>query len=170
MLDNGKALDLEKIDMEFVVPGVDDLGYRQQLLADPETMAYNAPWTADGNGCIPQTDEQLRDWYQNHYLKSGMFYAYVIVDNAPVGEVAIGPDGMVSLIIEAKYRSSGYGKAALRKLCELAFTKLGYGFLVDDFPIERTGAVKLFTGLGFEWVNSDTVKLTKQQWLADTVT
>jgi len=152
------------VDVEFVTPGIDDLAYRQHLLADPGTMAYNAEWTEDGTGCIVQTDEQLRDWYQDFYRKSGMYYAYCVADGSPVGEVAISPEGMVSVIIEAKYRNCGYGRIALKKLCELAFTKLGYDFLVDDFPADRTGAERLFTSLRFERVNSETVKLTKQKW------
>jgi RimJ/RimL family protein N-acetyltransferase len=151
--------------IEFVTPTIDELAYRQHLMADSETMSYNAEWTEDGTGCIPQTDEQLRDWYQKHYLKSGMFYAYVFADNAPVGEVAISPAGTVSVIIEAKYRNHRYGQEALRKLCELAFTKLGREFLVDNFPTSRTGAKRLFANLGFERINAEIVKLSKETWL-----
>jgi len=150
--------------MEFVIPGIDDLGYRQHLLGDPATMAYNSEWTDDGTGCIPQTNEQLRDWYQNYYLKTGMYYAYCVVDGTPVGEVAISPKGMVSVIIEAKYRNHGYGRMALDKLCELAFTKLGFDFLVDDFPPSRAVSERLFASLGFERMNPETLRLTNEKW------
>ena len=151
--------------IDFVIPSIDELAYRQHLMTDPATMSYNAPWTEDGTGCITATDEQLRNWYRNRVLKAGMYYAYILVGSTRVGEVAIGSDGMVSVIIEAKYRNRGYGATALKKLCELAFTELGYEFLLDDFPTERMGAERIFGRLGFERLNSETVKLTKQKWI-----
>jgi len=147
--------------VEFVVPGIAELGYRQYLLSDAETMAYNAPWTSDGTGRILQTDEQLRIWYRR---LNNTYYAYIYANNKPVGEVFISPTGGLSIIIEAKYRNQSYGLSALKKLCDLAFTTLGYTVLTDDFPASRVSAEALFQTAGFERISDSRVQLTKERW------
>lgn len=155
--------------IEFYTPTVDELGFRQRLIADPATMSYNAPWTEDGTGCIRQSDEQIQSWYLNYYLPTGMFYAYILVESVPVGEVAISPDsvdarkGMVSIIIDARYRNLGYGGQALRQLCNLAFTSLGYDTLIDAVTVDRN-VDRFFAVQGFERVDANTLKLTRQNW------
>jgi len=103
----------------------DELDYRIYLLADAETMAYNAAWSADGTGRILITQTQARKWHRG-LSQTGMFYAYVLADGQPVGEVNIHKNGKIGIIIEVKHRGKGYAKQALKLLCDKAFDKFNY--------------------------------------------
>ena len=46
--------------LETYKPDIGELGFRQGLMADPETMSYNAAW----GGTIPFPQEDWQDWYE----------------------------------------------------------------------------------------------------------
>ena len=46
--------------LETYKPNIDELGFRQGLMADPETMSYNDAW----GGTIPFPEEDWQDWYE----------------------------------------------------------------------------------------------------------
>jgi RimJ/RimL family protein N-acetyltransferase len=145
-------------------PTKNELEYRIHLLADADTMSYNARWSEDGTGRIFVTEEQVREWH-DRISESGMYYAYVMANGQPVGEVNIHKNGEIGVIIEAKHRGKGYGEQALKLLCEKAFCELGMGLLTDDFSAERTAAEQTFASVGFERVSSALVRLTREQYL-----
>ena len=41
-------------------PALDELSFRESLMADPETMSYNDAW----GGTIPFPKEDWKDWYE----------------------------------------------------------------------------------------------------------
>ena len=145
-------------------PARDELGYRARLLSDADTMSYNAPWSEDGTGRIFLTCEQAGEWYRRH-VETGVYYAYIIVDGRPVGEVNINPDGSIGVVVEAMHRGKGYGKQALRLLCGKAFCELGLNEITDNFGTERVAAERLFSDVGFERVTPALVRLTREKYL-----
>ena len=58
-------------ELELYIPKREDLWFYQQMMADPETMAYNAGWDVAyagyhrDTGCIDCPDEALADWYDS---------------------------------------------------------------------------------------------------------
>ena len=69
-------------------PALDELSFRESLMADPETMSYNDAW----GGTIPFPKEDWKDWYE-YWMdapESEMYYRYLYDDAAGcfVGEIA----------------------------------------------------------------------------------
>lgn len=140
------------------VPTEDELEYRRFLLADAATMSYNKGWSDDGTGTYHQTPEQVKQWY-SYWNSEGNYYAYVKDGNGVfVGEVEIHfPEGYpleqgvgwIGVVIQATHRRKGYGKAALQLLTDYGFQTLGLHTLLDDIPLNRLSAIKLFEQVGF---------------------
>jgi len=149
--------------MTLYTPTRDELDYRIRLLADADTMAYNAPWSEDGTGRIFLTTKQVQEWY-DHLAETNMYYAYVMVDDQPIGDVNIHSNGGIGMVLEAQHRGKGYGKKALQLLCDKAFGELGFEVLTDEFDAERTDAEALFKRVGFERVGPATVRLTRKRY------
>ena len=136
--------------IEMVVPTLEDMWFREKLLADEETMSYNAAW----GGTIRFPRERWHDWYDhwivNHANKR--FYRYLKDESGFVGEVAYHYDpeydGCVAdVIIFSEFRGKGYGSAGLELLCAAA-KENGISVLYDDIAIDNT-AVKMFLKQGF---------------------
>jgi Acetyltransferase (GNAT) family. len=97
-------------------PALDELSFRESLMADPETMSYNDAW----GGTIPFPKEDWKDWYE-YWMdapESEMYYRYLYDDAAGcfVGEIAYHYDEdrnihICDVIVLAKYRGRGYGSA-----------------------------------------------------------
>lgn len=55
--------------IELYIPRQDELWFAQKMLADPDTMSYNANWavTYDGyhreTGCVDFPESEWADWY-----------------------------------------------------------------------------------------------------------
>ena len=132
-------------------PELKDLWFRQALMADEATMAYNHAW----GGTIPFPEECWADWYDwwvvNHEGKR--FYRYVTDEHgAFIGEIAYHfdediPGFAADVIILAKYRGKGYGAQALDILCAAA-RENGVDRLYDDIAADNP-AVRLFLRRGF---------------------
>ncbi len=137
--------------IRLTIPRREDLWFRQQLLADPATMSYNHAW----GGTIPFPEEDWAAWHDHWIARAeGLrFYRYVVNgEGAFVGEAAYHWDRKrgiwcADVIILAKYRRRGYGRAALRLLCAAA-RAAGLRVLWDDIAIDNPAAA-LFLAEGF---------------------
>ena len=138
--------------IELFRPGPEDLGFRQSLLADRETMSYNAAW----GGTIPFPREEWARWHRawleapedERYYR----YLYDTALRAFVGETAYRWDAsrgihICSVIVLARYRNRGYGAAAIRLLCEAARSN-GVPALYDDIAADNP-SWRLFLKCGF---------------------
>ena len=137
-------------ELELVIPTLEDMWFRESLLADEETMSYNHAW----GGTISWPKEEWQDWYEYWIVdhEDRRYYRYLKSGNDFVGEIAYHYDpeydGYVAdVIILAKYRGKGYGARGLELLCEAAKAD-GISALYDDIAIDNT-AVKLFLKNGF---------------------
>ena len=132
-------------------PGREDLRFRQQLLSDEETMAYNHAW----GGSISFPEEDWDGWYDRWVGEPGdkRFYRYLKDgEYGFVGEIAYhfdeDLDGFIAdVIVHAQYRGHGFGSRALDLLCEAAKAN-GIEWLYDDIAADNP-AIDLFLRHGF---------------------
>ena len=142
-------------------PALEEYWYEQKILADPLSMEYNAGWDVfyDGydynTGCISFPEER---WENNFNKRKGndKYFAYVvsIEDNKFVGKVNFQYDNkennwFCGIVIEHSQRGKGYGKEALKLLCEVAFNQYNVDALYDGFDLERD-SIKIFEDIGFK--------------------
>jgi len=135
-------------------PDYEDLWFKQQMLSDVQTMAYNHAW----GGTIPFPREQWEQWYNRWILHTeGKRYYRYLKDEAGefVGEIAYHHDAeingyMADVIVHAKHRGKGYGSRALEMLCAAA-KENGICVLYDDIAIDNP-AIRLFLKHGFSQV------------------
>lgn len=133
-------------------PRLEELDFRQRLLADPETMAYNRAY----GGAIDFPRERWADWYAR-WLEDGAgerFYRYLRreSDGKPVGEAAYRYDSefgesVCDVLVAARYRGRGHGRQGLELLCAAA-KENGVKRLVDNIAIDNP-SVGLFFCAGF---------------------
>ena len=110
--------------LSLYLPELKDLWFRQKLLADEATMAYNRAW----GGTIPFPEENWAPWYEKWVAcpDGKRFYRYLKDENgAFVGEVAYHRDGdipgfMADVIVYAPFRGRGLGAGGLELLCAAA--------------------------------------------------
>ncbi len=136
--------------IELVIPALEDMWFKEKLMADEETMSYNHAW----GGTIPFPEEDWKDWYDYWIVdhEDRRFYRYLKDENGFVGEVAYHHDSeydgyVADVIVFAKFRGKGYGDEGLRLLCAAA-KENGITALYDDIAIDNT-AIKLFLKQGF---------------------
>ena len=158
-------MDNKITEVSFYKPRLDDLWFRQAMLDDPETMSYNRAW----GGTIPFPRGDWESWYAYWVAApERRFYRYVTTgrSRAFVGEAAYHYDAdrgiyVADVIISAKCRRQGYGKAALELLCEAA-RKAGAEELYDDIAIDNPG-IALFLQCGFaEEYRTDEIIMLKR--------
>ena len=138
-------------EVSFYKPRMEDLWFRQAMLADPDTMSYNSAW----GGTIPFPREEWENWYDFWFSDPGKrFYRYITTgkSRAFVGEAAYHYDEerqicLADIIISAKCRRRGYGKAGLELLCAAA-GEAGVPALYDDIAADNPG-ITLFLQCGF---------------------
>ena len=138
-------------------PAFQELSYRQKILSDPATMAYNEPW----GGTIDFSPDRWEAWSQR-WLRSDektFFYRYLrLRDGTFVGEAAWRCDQnddcpTLSILIEDRFRRRGYGREALRLLLSAAKDA---GFLeVCDHIAHHSPAIDLFLQEGFVKTKED---------------
>ena len=147
-------------------PAFADLDFRQALLADPETMSYNRAW----GGAIDWPESEWRQWYSRWVAqdREQCFYRYLVTgEKVFIGEVAYNYDPkfggyMADIIISAKHRGHGYGKAGLNLLCDAAKAR-GISILYDNIAIDNP-AIKMFLDAGFiEVVRTTEIILLKKE-------
>ena len=149
----------------FYKPQLEEMWFREALLADPETMSYNRAW----GGTIPFPRERWENWY-DEWVKNqnGCFYRYVSTgrSRAFVGEAAWHLDEerkiyLADIIIMARYRGRGYGRMGLELLCDEA-RKAGIREMYDDIALDNPG-IELFRQLGFrEEYRTDEIIMLKK--------
>ena len=137
-------------------PSLEEMSFRQELLADEATMSYNHAY----GGCIDFPEEEWEKWYEK-WLKSNnekYYYRYLYERDSKifVGECAFRFDEDDSrwycdVIIHAKHRGKGYGREGLQLLCDAAKTH-GLVELYDNIAIDNS-AVELFLRCGFTEVS-----------------
>lgn len=133
------------------------LPFRQALLADAATMAYNAPWCPpDGTLSFPEEswDAWLARWTNREPER---FCGYVINENnTPVGEVCWYDHGAgMGVVIHAAHRGSGYGAEALHLLIQRAFAHPEITYLENQFESTRTAALHTHLNAGFREAGTD---------------
>ena len=136
----------------FYKPHLEDLWFRQAMMADPETMSYNNAW----GGTIPFPRENWAEWYDYWVINpKDRFYRYITTGESRsfVGEAAYHYDNdlniyLADIIIAARSRRHGYGKAGLEMLCEVA-QKEKIPELYDNIAINNPG-INLFLQCGFQ--------------------
>lgn len=135
-------------------PALSELDFRQKLLADPETMAYNHAY----GGVIGFPPERWKDWYDRWLAEpnGARFYRYLRTRAGElVGETAYHFDGekyLCDVIVSAWYRGRGYGSQGLELLCAAA-RENGVERLYDNIAADNPAAVKLFLRHGFQIVS-----------------
>lgn len=149
--------------LRLQIPAYEELGYRQRLLADPDTMSYNKGYelSFDGydreTGCIAFPESRWRDWYGFFVGQEPQrFYAYVVRnrDGALIGEVNVRKNEDeacydMGIVLEAKHRGNGYAKEALELLLKHAFEALGAEAVRNCFEATREAAVRTHLAAGF---------------------
>lgn len=137
--------------IELYTPSLDELWFRQQMMSDPPTMAYNHTW----GGTIPFPREKWAAWYGKWvaHPNENYFYRYIRHDGEFVGEAAYHFDAersihLANVIVYAPHRGKGYGQEALLRLCECARAR-GVKALYDDIALDNP-AIRLFLRCGFE--------------------
>lgn len=149
------------------LPKLEDLWFREKMLSDPDTMAYNAAW----GGTIPFPPEAWEDWYGRWILRRGgneRFYRYLLEEEsgAFVGETAYHWDSgkgvyLADVIVYSPDRGRGYGKQGLALLCQAA-KENGCAELYDDIA-RGNPSVHMFLEMGFtvDSVTEDAVMVRK---------
>ncbi len=137
--------------LELYIPKLDELWFYQQMMADSETMSYNANWDVsyDGyhrdTGCIDFPKSQWADWYE-HWVghEPERFYAYIkrCSDGAWIGDVNFHYTSDkdwwdMGIVIYAPYRNKGYSTPALKLLLDRAFRVCGISRIHNDFEVAR---------------------------------
>ena len=133
-----------------VIPALDDMWFRESLMADEATMSYNHAW----GGTIPFPPEKWQGWY-DHWIvhpENQRYYRYLKDEHGFVGEIAYhfdhAYDGYVAdVIIFSAFRGRGYGARGLALLCAAA-KENGIPVLYDDLAIDNP-AIALFLKQGF---------------------
>lgn len=139
--------------IELYRPTMDELVFRESLMADEKTMSYNHAW----GGTIPFPKTEWEKWY-NRWIEGSAFqrfyrYLYDAESKNLVGEVAYHYDEKMKIhicdvIVLAKYRNMGFGMAGIRLLCDAA-KENGISMLYDDIAADNP-SYKLFLKNGFE--------------------
>ena len=147
-------------------PAYEELAFRRDFLADPETMAYNHAC----GGTIGFPAERWADWYHRWVEEPDRrFYRYLRLEETGelVGETAYHYDAelgeyLSDVIIAAQYRHRGYGAQGLALLCEAAKAN-GVMRLCDNIVIDNP-AVRMFLKAGFreQYRNDAFVMLEKE--------
>lgn len=149
----------------LVIPKIDDLWYREQCMADPNTMSYNAGYDVSysgyhyDTGCIDFPPNTWESWYNNKMSNPNFYYAYIKdEDNGEfVGYLNFNlqSDGYATMgiVIESSHRGNGYMKPALAKMISVAKER-GVKVLTDTVPENRVGAMKAFYDMGFKVVGN----------------
>ena len=150
----------------FYKPHLEDLWFREAMMADPETMSYNQAW----GGTIPFPREKWADWYDCWIANPNKcFCRYITTGKSRsfVGEAAYHYDPEMDLyladvIISARSRRQGFGKAGLLLLCEAAKNET-IPELYDNIAIDNPG-INLFLQCGFheEYRTEEIIMLKKQ--------
>lgn len=169
------------------VPTLDELWYRERLMSDPDTMAYNKGYdlSFDGydreTGCIAFPREEWAAWHAYFVGQEPLrYYAYIARerDGAFLGEVNLHKSVLhdwhdMGIVLEARYRGQGYSVEALRLLLRQAFEVMGLSAVHNDFETSRSAAISAHMAAGFSVLQEANglleVLITREQYLSSAV-
>lgn len=147
--------------IELYKPTVEDLWFRQQCMADPKTMNYNAGYDVHysgyhyDSGCIDFPKEKWQSWADDRLADPNLFFAYILDKNSDmfVGYVnyKIEPEtkkATMGIVVKNEFQGQGYMRPAVELLMQTAKSN-GVVALVDSVPQTRERALKVFFDLGF---------------------
>ena len=152
----------------LTIPTKEDLVFKKELEADPQTMDYNAGYNVSFNGYNFQDgtiEEDLDDLRENWLPKwvghePNKYFAFVRrkEDDKYVGEVyfkdATEYGHEIGIVIKGEYRGRGYASEAIGLLCEKA-DSLGVDVLFHQLPDTRIAAIKADENNGFKVVKEN---------------
>lgn len=146
--------------LKVVKPELEDLWFRESMMADTETMSYNDAW----GGTIPFPKEDWEEWYTLWVRNSGQerYYRYLKDDanKVFVGEISYHFDKLRNIyicdvIIKAEFRKQGFGTQGIQLLCEAAKAN-GVEVLYDDIAADNPSAhLFLKNGFSIEFQNDE---------------
>ncbi|MDO5018167.1 MAG: GNAT family N-acetyltransferase [Lagierella massiliensis] len=144
-------------DLLLYIPKIDDLYFYQKMLADSETMAYNASWFPP-DGCIDFPKNKWKNWYYkwvNQVPRN--FFAYLRLKEAGtfVGYVNYYYNSEkdwwdMGIVILGSERGKGYGKEGLFLLVDQAFKTKKITRLHNTFETTRKAAYHIHKAVGFK--------------------
>ncbi|MEG0240281.1 GNAT family N-acetyltransferase [Anaerorhabdus sp.] len=152
--------------LDIYKPNLDDLWFRENLMADEDTMSYNKAW----GGTIAFPKDKWQNWHQTWIEGSPFhnYYRYLYDTDSKnfVGEIAYHYDKkrkihICNVIILAKYRNKGFGAKGIQLLCTMA-KQNGVLTLYDDIAADNQ-SYKLFLKNGFtiDYQNNEVVMVKK---------
>ena len=146
--------------LKVVKPELEDLWFRESMMADIETMSYNDAW----GGTIPFPKEDWEEWYTLWVRNSGQerYYRYLKDDanKVFVGEISYHFDKLRNIylcdvIIKAEFRRQGFGTQGIQLLCEAAKAN-GVEALYDNIAADNPSAhLFLKNGFSIEFQNDE---------------
>lgn len=146
--------------LKVVKPELEDLWFRESMMADIETMSYNNAW----GGTIPFPKEDWEEWYTLWVRNSGQerYYRYLKDDanKVFVGEISYHFDRLRNIyicdvIIKAEFRKQGFGTQGIQLLCEAAKAN-GVEALYDNIAADNPSAhLFLKNGFSIEFQNDE---------------
>lgn len=146
--------------LKVVKPELEDLWFRESMMADIETMSYNDAW----GGTIPFPKEDWEEWYTLWVRNAGQerYYRYLKDDanKVFVGEISYHFDKLRNIyicdvIIKAEFRKQGFGTQGIQLLCEAAKAN-GVEVLYDDIAADNPSAhLFLKNGFSIEFQNDE---------------
>ncbi|WP_277062299.1 GNAT family protein [Solobacterium moorei] len=146
--------------LKVVKPELEDLWFRESMMADIETMSYNDAW----GGTIPFPKEDWEEWYTLWVRNSGQerYYRYLKddVNKVFVGEISYHFDKLRNIyicdvIIKAEFRKQGFGTQGIQLLCEAAKAN-GVEALYDNIAADNPSAhLFLKNGFSIEFQNDE---------------
>ena len=146
--------------LKVVKPELEDLWFRESMMADIETMSYNDAW----GGTIPCPKEDWEEWYTLWVRNSGQerYYRYLKDDanKVFVGEISYHFDKLRNIyicdvIIKAEFRKQGFGTQGVQLLCEAAKAN-GVEALYDNIAADNPSAhLFLKNGFSIEFQNDE---------------
>lgn len=137
--------------LRLILPDRRCCAFRQAMMADPATMAYNAPWFPP-DGTIPFPEEEWDAFLAScQDREPEAFLGFLENEECHlVGEVNWHDRGRgMGIVIKAEYRGRGYGREGLKLLKERAFAHPEIPYLENNFESERDHALALHLHAGF---------------------
>ncbi|MGG7214422.1 GNAT family N-acetyltransferase [Clostridium nigeriense] len=150
--------------IKLIVPRMEELSFRKELLSDEDTMSYNHKW----GGTIDFQENKWEEWYRKWIINKNndRYYAYLFSEklNCYVGEIAYHyseKEYIANIIIHSKYRGNGFGKIGLKLLCKKA-KENGLVTLFDNIALGNP-SIKMFLDYDFKevWRNEEAIMIKK---------